>query len=107
MTDLKYTMTDRMRDAIANSDWMDVGRVDPETIALGYEYFDRWLNEERAKAWDLARSEVRSIPSWYNTETGKGGFDLQPLGPYTSSEEGAWDAVMEILDQNPYRKADS
>lgn len=70
------------------------------------EAFYRWLNEERAKAWDLARSEVRSLPSWYNTETGKGGFDLQPLGPDASSEEGAWDAVMEILDQNPYRKAD-
>lgn len=52
MTDLKYTMTDRMRDAIANSDWMDVGRVDPETIALGYEYFDRWLNAQLADAWD-------------------------------------------------------
>lgn len=54
------------------------------------EAFYRWLNEERAKVWDLARSEVRSIPSWYNPETNKGGF---------------WNAVMEILDQNPYRKA--
>lgn len=81
------------------------------TVYLGYDApyatgFDRWLNEERAKAWDLARSEVRSIPSWYNPETGKGGFDLQPLGPNASSEEGAWDAVMKILDDNPYRKAE-
>lgn len=77
---------------------------------IGFEessrLFNEWLDEERAKAWDLARSEVRSVPSWYNPETGKGGFDLQPPGPDASSEEGAWNAVMEILDQNPYRKAD-
>lgn len=30
----------RIRDAVANSDWMDVSRVDPETIAAGYRYFD-------------------------------------------------------------------
>lgn len=45
MPDYKYTNLDRMRDAIANSDWMDVGRVDPETIAAGYRYFDDWLAE--------------------------------------------------------------
>lgn len=72
------------------------------------EEFDRWLAEytrqQREEAWNYTRSEVRSIPSWYNPETGKGGFDLQPLGPDESSEEGAWDAVMSILDVNPYRK---
>lgn len=68
-----------MRDAIANSDWMDVGRVDPETIALGYEYFDRWLNEERAKAWDRG-NESKSI--------------LLPTNPPQEPK-------------NPYRKADS
>lgn len=78
----------------------------PMTEDEAQEVFDRWLNARLAGAWDLARSEVRSIPSWYNRETGKGGFDLQPLGPDQSSEEGAWDAVMEILDNNLYRKAD-
>lgn len=80
-------------------------RDEEEHLRLVGEFQD-WLNEERAKVWDLARSEVRSIPSWYNAETEKGGFDLQPLGPDASSEEGGWDAVMEILNQNPYRKAD-
>lgn len=82
MTDLKYTMTDRMRDAIANSDWMDVGRVDPETIALGYEYFDLWLNAQLADAWDeghWAGGENVARRMWED------GDDLQ----------------------NPYRKADS
>lgn len=69
MSEFTYTNTDRMRDAIANSDWMDVGRVDPETIAAGYAYFDGWLNEERAKAWDEAFEETRiavaaDLPSW-------------------------------------------
>lgn len=76
-------------------------RDDPRPFS---EEFDRWLNEERAKVWDELRSEIRMLPSWYNPETGKGGFDLQPLDPDASSEEGAWNAVMEILDENPYRK---
>lgn len=81
MTDLKYTMTDRMRDAIANSDWMDVGRVDPETIALGYEYFDRWLNEERAKAYDEGKTAMAIYSQGARMKV-----------PYP---------------ENPYRKADS
>lgn len=81
------------------------------TLTAVVGFFPDWFFKEHdrrvaEKAWDLARREIRTLPSWYNPETGKGGFDLQPLGPDESSEEGAWNAVMEILDDNPYRKAD-
>lgn len=46
----------RVRDAVANSDWQDLGAVSASTIELGYRYFDAWYAEEirRAKeeAWD-------------------------------------------------------
>lgn len=75
-----------------------------DKLGPSLDAFDRWLNEERAKVWEQVRAEIRMLPSWYDPETGKGGFDLQPLGPDESSEEGAWNAIMAILDKNPYRK---
>lgn len=69
--------------------------------------FRRMLAEERRtaaeKAWDAARAEIHGIPHWANPETGQGGFDLQPLGPNESSEEGAFMEVMRVLAKNPYR----
>lgn len=82
----------------------DDGSYIPMTEQEAQETFDSWLNEERAKVWEQVRAEIRILPSWYDPETGKGGFDLQPLGPDASSEEGAWNAVMAVLNENPYRK---
>lgn len=84
------------------------GYLDSLDAWIASKEFNRWLAEytrqQREEAWNHARSEVRMIPSWFNPETREGGFDLQPLGPDDSSEEGAWMAVMEILDDNPYRQ---
>lgn len=70
---------------------------------FGFE-FDRWLNEIRAEAWDAAWREIRMIPHWWNTEDQYGEFDLQPLGPDETSEQGAFMAVREVMLDNPYRK---
>lgn len=55
----------------------------------------------RAEGWEAARAEVRMIPCWFNTETGRGGFDLQH--GEVASEEGAWMEVTRVLSKNPYR----
>lgn len=64
--------------------------------------FDRWLaqveREAAARALAEIRREIRSIPHWWNSEEQRGGFDLQPLGPDASSEEGAFMEVMRVLD---------
>lgn len=65
--------------------------------------FDRWLNEIRAEAWDSAWREIRAIPRWWNTDDQYGEFDLQPLGPDETSEQGAFMAVREVMLENPYR----
>lgn len=62
--------------------------------------FDAWLQSVKAAAWDEAFREVRAIPHWYSPETKVGGFDLG-----TDGEEGAYEAVMEVLKANPYREA--
>lgn len=56
--------------------------------------------EREAAARELAhvRREIRSIPHWWNSEEQRGGFDLQPLGPDATSEEGAFMEVMRVLD---------
>ncbi|KKI18732.1 MULTISPECIES: hypothetical protein [unclassified Leucobacter] len=68
---------------------------------------EEFLAQERRaaaeKAWDDARAAIRGIPHWANPETGQGGFDLQPLGPNETSEEGAFMEVMRVLAENPYR----
>ncbi len=54
--------------------------------------------EAAARALAEIRREIRSIPHWWNSEEQCGGFDLQPLGPDASSEEGAFMEVMRVLD---------
>lgn len=70
--------------------------------------FNRWLAEElrkaKAEAWEHARRELRAIPHWWNTEDQHGEFDLQPLGPDKTSEQGAFMHVKQIMDNNPYRQ---
>lgn len=65
--------------------------------------FGRWLNEIRAEAWDRAWREIRMIPHWWNTDDQYGEFDMQPLGPDETSEQGAFMAVREVMLDNPYR----
>ena len=74
------------------------------------EAFDRMIAEvERAaaaRAVQRVRNEIRGIPHWWNTEDQRGGFDIPPLGPNASSEEGAFMEVMRVLDEcaAEYRK---
>lgn len=106
MNDDYTPSTEDIRGGYIDGEWFAGGRMGRTGLD-----FDRWLAEytrqQREEAWNHARAEVRMIPSWFNPETREGGFDLQPLGPDASSEEGAWMAVMEILDNNPYRQAGS
>lgn len=78
--------------------WVREWSPSPELEAQFY----RWLAtvEREAAARELAhiRREIRSIPHWWNSEEQRGGFDLQPLGPNTSSEDGAFMEVMRVLD---------
>ena len=53
--------------------------------------------EAAARALADIRREIRSIPHWWNSEEQRGGFDLQPLGPDATSEEGAFMEVMRVL----------
>lgn len=73
--------------------------------------FKRWLAEElrkaKAEAWEHARRELRAIPHWWNTEDQHGEFDLQPLGPDKTSEQGAFMHVKQIMDNNPYRQGET
>lgn len=65
----------------------------------------------KAQGWDECiaevRSEIRALPSWASPN-GEHGFDLQPLGPDASTEEGARVAVFGVLDAavNPYRESE-
>lgn len=65
--------------------------------------FTRWLAEvERAaaeKAVAVVRAEIRGIPHWWNAESNYGEFDIQPLGPNETSEQGAFMRVMSVLDE--------
>ena len=73
--------------------------------------FDRWLAErdrqKQSEGWERARQELRSIPYWYNKEDQYGEFDLQPLGTNETSERGAYMAVKQIMDANPYREEEN
>lgn len=73
-----------------------------------YLDFDNWYAEEirkaKEEAWDEAKNQVRSIPHWYDPVNQTGGFDLSSRGPENSSEDGAFDSVMNALSRNPYRK---
>ena len=75
------------------------------------EQFGRWFAEEirkaKAEAWEHARQELRAIPHWWNTENQHGEFDLQPLGPDKTSEQGAFMHVKQIMDNNPYRQEET
>lgn len=64
--------------------------------------FDSVIRRIQAEAWEDARRSVRAIPHWFNTDDKYGEFDLQPLGPDETSEQGAFMAVMEVLNENPY-----
>ena len=48
----------RIRDAVANSDWQNIGEVTPETIAEGYAFFDSWLEET------LESERLRVLSDW-------------------------------------------
>lgn len=62
------------------------------------------LDTVRAEGYDRAWSEVRSIPHWWNPNIKYGEFDMLPLGPDETTEQGAFMAVREVLTSNPYRK---
>ena len=76
-----------------------------------YPEFDRWLadhdRQKKSEGWERARQELRSIPYWYNKEDQYGEFDLQPLGTNETSERGAYMAVKQIMDANPYREEEN
>lgn len=102
----EYTpTTDEMRNVYASVQALGIRSGPPGAIEYnhGKAKFDRWLAEvERAaaaKALAKVRSEIRQIPRWWNTELGYGEFDLQPLGPYETSEKGAYMEVMRVLDE--------
>jgi hypothetical protein len=83
---------------------LDIGQVTQEVIDSD------WLAEVRRKAaeegWNAARMAVKSVPHWYDPEAEYGEFDLQPLGPNETSEDGAFMEVMRELDANPYKKGE-
>lgn len=70
-----------------------------------------WLRSVREAAWDEAASavrfEVRAIPCWVDTDSGRSGFDLGSSGLDPATEEGGRMAVLEALTRvsNPYRSA--
>lgn len=68
-------------------------------------YFMPLIRFSQAQAWERAWRDVRVIPHWYNPEEAYGEFDLQPLGPDTTSEHGAFMAVREVFSNNPYQEA--
>lgn len=94
--------TEEVRAAYA---WSDNALTEKELRAMR-KRFDRWLAErdrqKQSEGWENARQELRSIPYWYNKEDQYGEFDLQPLGPNETSEQGAYMAVKQIMDNNPY-----
>lgn len=51
------------------------------------------------ETWKQIRNEILAIPHWRDPETARGGFDLQPLGPHESSEEGAFNEVMAAFER--------
>ena len=64
------------------------------------------IKRAKAEAWEHARRKLRAIPHWWNTEDQYGEFDLQPLGPDKTSEQGAFMHVKQIMDNNPYRQGE-
>ena len=91
---------------VNHGDWI----TEEQWAEFGAE-FDRWFTEElrkaKAEAWEHARRELRAIPHWWNTENQHGEFDLQPLGPDKTSEQGAFMHVKQIMDNNPYRREET
>ena len=80
---------------------------DMETASLVREQreaFDRGA----AEGWEACKKalwdEIRGLPYWRDPETGYSEFDLQPLGPYVTSEKGARALIVKIFEdvQNPY-----
>lgn len=55
------------------------------------------------KAWDLAWTELRGIPRWWNPGEQRGGFDIQPMGLGAALEEGAYMEVRRVMLDNPFR----
>lgn len=70
---------------------------DRALAAHDVQVFREGFTKGRSVALAAVRAEILSIPHWYNTEDRRGGFDIQPLGPDASSEEGSFMAVMEAL----------
>lgn len=106
----EYTpTTEEVRSLYESGAWLMTDRAPNKFDQKRYEgmfpgEFDRWLNEIRAEAWDRAWREIRAIPRWWNPDDQYGEFDLQPLGPEETSEQGAFMAVREVMLDNPYRK---
>ncbi|USH44547.1 hypothetical protein SEA_CASSITA_94 [Microbacterium phage Cassita] len=65
------------------------GRSDPARV----EFFDRWLNEERAKVWDAALRHVQKLSDPARTINILPDRELITLGD-----------VFQAWDENPYRK---
>ena len=105
--------TEEIREAFASRFWDDYSVYQPTEEDLGEERanFDRWFAEElrkaKAEAWEHVGRELRAIPHWWNTEDQHGEFDLQPLGPDKTSEQGAFMHVKQIMDNNPYRQGEN
>lgn len=52
----------------------------------------------RAEVIDWIAGRIRSIPHWWDAEAGYGEFDLEPLGPHRTSEQGAYMEVSQAVD---------
>lgn len=102
--DEKYTPTTEEVTA-AWMHWRHAGETEEERAeglarwlaAHDVQVFREGFTKGRSVALAAVRAEILSIPHWYNTGDRRGGFDIQPLGPDASSEEGAFMAVMEAL----------
>ena len=52
----------------------------------------------RAEVIDWIARRIRSIPHWWDADAGYGEFDLEPLGPQRTSEQGAYMEVSRAVD---------
>lgn len=52
----------------------------------------------RAEVIDWIAGRIRSIPHWWDADTKYGEFDLEPLGPRHTSEQGAYMEVSRAVD---------
>ena len=74
-----------------------------EAKAAVRRFFDAHDASVAQNVWADIWVDVMGIPHWWNTEDKLGGYDIRPLGPDESSEEGAFMEVRRVMLESPHK----